>query len=165
MSAQDQNEASTEATSSASSSSVIEASLRSLGSPTSSPLASSSLASNQTTTALSLSPSPVIPSALLELNDEMVHLFNIYRSGLSAWMDIFDFENTYQREVSRRAMYSELLLKCICSFTAKHLSLLASGEVWQPIAARYYGEVRNSLETPMQVTLRHMLIYSRPSIV
>ena len=133
-----------EATSSTSSSSVIEASLRSLGSPISSPLDSSSLAFNQTTTALSLSPSPAIPSALLELNDEMVHLLNIYRSGLSAWMDIFDFENTYQREVSRRAMYSELLLKCICSFTAKHLSLLASGEVWQPIAARYYGDVCNS---------------------
>ena len=126
-----------------SSSSVIEASLRSLGSPVPSPLDSSSLAFNQTTTALSLSPSPAIPSALPELNDEIVHLFNIYRSGLSAWMDIFDFENTYQREVSRRAMHSELLLKCICSFTARHLSLLPSGEVWQPIAARYYGDVRN----------------------
>lgn len=86
---------------------------------------------------------------ILQLNDEMVHLFNIYRSGLAAWMDVFDFSNTYQREVSRRAMYSELLLKCICAFTAKHLSLLASGEVWQPIAARYYGEVRRvALTTP-----------------
>ena len=138
-----------EVDSSISSSSVIEASLRSLGSPISSPLDSSSLASNHTTAASSLSPSPAIPSALLELNDEMVHLFNIYRSGLSAWMDIFDFENTYQREVSRRAMYSELLLKCICSFTAKHLSLLASGEVWRPIAARYYGDVRNSACTSL----------------
>ena len=138
-----------EATSSISSSSVIEASLRSLDSPISSPLDSSSLAFDQTTTALCLSPSPAIPSALLELDDEMVHLLNIYRSGLSAWMDIFDFENTYQREVSRRAMYSNLLLKCICSFTAKHLSLLASGEVWQPIAARYYGDVRNSACTSL----------------
>lgn len=75
------------------------------------------------------------------LDDEKAHLLSTFRTGLATWMDIFDFEDTYQREVSRLALQSDLLLRCICAFTAKHLSLLASGDVWAPTASRYYGEV------------------------
>ncbi|RYO92461.1 hypothetical protein DL763_004688 [Monosporascus cannonballus] len=60
-------------------------------------------------------------------------------------MDIFDFQQTYQIEVSGRASYSDLLLRRICAFTAKHLSMLPSGDVWLPIASRYYGEALNCL--------------------
>lgn len=82
------------------------------------------------------------PPALVDLDGEQAHLLNIYRLGLATWMDIFDFDNTYQREVTRRSLYSVLLLRCICGFTAKHLSLLPSGEIWRRVASRYYGEVR-----------------------
>ena len=41
---------------------------------------------------------------------------------------------------ARRALSSDLLLRCVCAFTAQHLSLLASGHIWRPIASRYYGE-------------------------
>jgi hypothetical protein len=30
-------------------------------------------------------------------------------------------------------------MNCVCAFTAKHLSLLPSGEIWSTAAARYYG--------------------------
>ena len=55
-------------------------------------------------------------------------------------MDLFDHTATYQRDVTRRVLESELLLRCVCAFTAKHLSLLASGEIWTAVAARYYGQ-------------------------
>ncbi|KAJ5773029.1 hypothetical protein N7457_007925 [Penicillium paradoxum] len=79
----------------------------------------------------------------VELNDEVVFLLNTFRAGLATWMDVFDFDKTYERVVTRRALHSDLLLHCICAFTARHLSLLASGEVWLPIASRYYGEALN----------------------
>lgn len=55
-------------------------------------------------------------------------------------MDIFDHKAHYQRVVTSRLLVSELLLRCVCAFTAKNLSLMESGQSWVPIAARYYGE-------------------------
>lgn len=76
------------------------------------------------------------------LTAEMAHLLHTYQnqSGVARWMDLFDHEATYQRTVSRRVLHSELLLRCVCAFTAKNLSLLQGGEIWKPTAARYYGE-------------------------
>lgn len=74
------------------------------------------------------------------LNDERVHLLNVYRTGVATWMDIFDHNCTYQRQITARALSSELLLRSVCAFTAHHLSLLPSGHVWRPIASGYYGD-------------------------
>ncbi|KAK7413504.1 hypothetical protein QQX98_007652 [Neonectria punicea] len=70
----------------------------------------------------------------------MVHLLNTYQTGVATWMDIFDHDCSYQREVLRRCTTSELLIRSVCAFTAKNLSLHPSGDVWAAAAARYYGE-------------------------
>jgi Fungal specific transcription factor domain len=70
----------------------------------------------------------------------MVHLLNQFRQGMATWMDIFDHACTYEREVCRLSLTSELLLRCICAFTAKQLCLRPSGEIWTPIATKYYSE-------------------------
>ena len=95
-------------------------------------------ASNDQSTALSQALSP---DTLVELNDESAFLLQTFSAGLATWMDVFDFDKTYERQVTRRALHSQLLIQCICAFTAKNLSLLSSGEVWDPISSRYYGEV------------------------
>lgn len=81
-------------------------------------------------------------SSAVTLTAEMAYLLHTYRdkTGVARWMDLFDHEETYQRAVARRVLRSELLLSCVCAFTAKHLSLLQCGEIWKPTAARYYGE-------------------------
>ncbi|KAJ5263147.1 C6 zinc finger domain protein [Penicillium angulare] len=109
-------------------------------------LSSSLTPSNQATVASQSSRSLSRPSSSgisVELNDEVITLLNTFRAGLATWMDVFDFDKTYEREVSRRALHSDFLLRCICAFTARNLSLLVSGEVWSPIASRYYGEALN----------------------
>lgn len=100
---------------------------------------------NQVTTSQSSqSPThPFLSSISVDLDDEVVFLLNKFRAGLATWMDVFDFDKTYETEVLRRALHSDLLLRCICAFTAQHLSLLVSGEFWFPIASRYYGQVRH----------------------
>ncbi|PYI04092.1 hypothetical protein BO78DRAFT_388860 [Aspergillus sclerotiicarbonarius CBS 121057] len=70
----------------------------------------------------------------------MVYLLNEYRRGLATWMDVFDLSDTYQREVARRALTSELLLRCICAFAAQQLCLRASGEIWASVATNYYSQ-------------------------
>jgi Fungal specific transcription factor domain len=119
-------------------SSDLDVSLLSSVSSSDSPSRSTSLPSPKAT-------APTPRSSFVNLTDEAVHVLNVFRSGLATWMDIFDHDCTYQREVGRRALSSELLGRCICAFTAKHLSLLASGEVWRPVASRYYGEALNLL--------------------
>lgn len=94
--------------------------------------------SNDQSTALSQALSP---DTLVDLNDESAFLLQTFSAGLAKWMDVFDFDKTYERQVTRRALHSQLLIQCICAFTAKNLSLLSSGEVWDPISSRYYGEV------------------------
>lgn len=84
--------------------------------------------------------SPSTSPCFLPLSNEVVRLLETYNSCLAPWMDLCDHGCTFQRDVSRIAMASELVLKCVCAFSAKHLSLLASGGVWQPVASHYYGE-------------------------
>lgn len=97
-----------------------------------------------------LSASPAT-SSTVGLENETVGMLTTFSSGLATWMDIFDFNLSYQRNVCRRALQSRLLLHCICAFVAKHLSLLPAGDVWQPIVSRYYGEVRSSCALPPNV--------------
>ncbi|OAA81639.1 hypothetical protein LEL_01184 [Akanthomyces lecanii RCEF 1005] len=90
-----------------------------------------------------MSPSPTDsqPSGTsMPLTSEIVHLLTTYQTGVATWMDLFDRECTYQREVLRRCTTSELLVYSVCAFTAKHLSLLPSGEVWANPAGRYYSK-------------------------
>nr|POE93180.1 hypothetical protein CFP56_19192 [Quercus suber] len=79
-------------------------------------------------------------SSQVTLTNEMVYLLNNYRTGVATWMDIFDHDCTYQREVLRRCTTSELLVRSVCAFTAQNLSLLPFGGVWIQPATRYYGE-------------------------
>lgn len=60
-------------------------------------------------------------------------------------MDVFDKGKTYQEDVTQIGTTCPLLLRCICAFTAKHLSLRPSGATWEPIASRYYIEALNLL--------------------
>ena len=75
----------------------------------------------------------------------MAYLLHTYQSGVATWMDLFDHSCNYQRVVPRRILSSELLLYCICAFTSKHLSLLVTGDIWAPVAGRYYGEALRML--------------------
>ncbi|KAI1323177.1 C6 zinc finger domain protein [Xylariaceae sp. FL0255] len=86
---------------------------------------------------------PPLPTVVLR--DEAVRLLTIFRRGLATWMDIFDFNETYQRKVCQRAIHSYLILYSICAFTAKHISLLPSGGKWQQTASYYYGEALQCL--------------------
>ncbi|GKT61782.1 C6 zinc finger domain protein [Colletotrichum tofieldiae] len=88
----------------------------------------------------SSSTSEIISRAQVTLTTEMVHLLTTYRTSVATWMDIFDYGCAYQLEVLRRCMTSKLLIRSVCAFTAKHLSLLPSGDVWVAPATRYYGE-------------------------
>ncbi|TID02782.1 hypothetical protein CH35J_003955 [Colletotrichum higginsianum] len=88
----------------------------------------------------SSSTSDIISRAQVTLTAEMVHLLTTYRTSVATWMDIFDYGCAYQLEVLRRCMTSKLLVRSVCAFTAKHLSLLPSGDVWVAPATRYYGE-------------------------
>lgn len=94
--------------------------------------------SNSTTSASS--PSTALVQTALPLNAEMAYLLSIYATGLATWMDIFDHNRSYQCEVPRRCLTSALLTRCVCAFTAKHLSHRASGEVWSSRAVHYYGD-------------------------
>lgn len=80
------------------------------------------------------------PPPTVSITSEKAYLLQAYRSGVATWMDLFDHASAYQRAITRRLLVSELLLRCVCAFTAKHLSLLVSGEIWKPVAAQYYGE-------------------------
>lgn len=103
------------------------------------------------------------PSTLVELNDESAFLLQTFTANLATWMDIFDFDKTYERQVTRRALYSQLLIDCICALTAKNLSLLSSSDIWDPISSRYYGEV--SLGSGLDCLLASEMKYSWQSIV
>lgn len=74
------------------------------------------------------------------IDSEAAELLGRYQTGVAVWMDLFDHEMSYQRDVVRRAFSSGLLLYAVCAFAAKQLSTVRSSEVWAPVAARYYGE-------------------------
>ncbi|KAI0533355.1 hypothetical protein GGR58DRAFT_117321 [Xylaria digitata] len=104
--------------------------------------------SNSSASQVWLSPI-LVTSHAVGLQDEAIRLLVIFRGSLATWMDIFDFSETYQREVCCRAAHSRLVLCCICAITAKHLSLMPSGEMWQPTASRYYIEALQHLITAL----------------
>lgn len=113
-----------------------------------------------------------LPSELLSLTQEHVYLLNTYRSGVATWMDLLDFNNTFQTDVTRVGTTCPLLLRCICAFAAKHLSLQTSGAAWDPIASRYYVETLSLLikeidqvETPTANSLTAAILLSSYEIM
>jgi hypothetical protein len=54
------------------------------------------------TTDASTAGPPTTPTVVLTA--EMVYLLNEFQNGLAKWMDVFDHNSTYQREVCRRAL-------------------------------------------------------------
>lgn len=113
-----------------------------------------SLLANQTPTTedLAATANTRLQSRLLQsakepmtLTDEAVQLLTHYRGGMAKWMDVFDHNCTYQRELCKRAVASKRLLNCICAFAAKQLSLLPSGRIWEQKATEYYTRSLNLL--------------------
>lgn len=95
------------------------------------------------TTGVGTASPPTTPAVVLTA--ETVYLLREFQNGLAKWMDVFDHESTYQREVCRRALTFQLLLTCICAFTARQLCLIGSGETWTPVATKYYSQSLNLL--------------------
>ncbi|OMP85291.1 hypothetical protein BK809_0003961, partial [Diplodia seriata] len=87
------------------------------------------------------SPSPVPPN--LYITDESASLLRIYQHGVGPWMDVLDHTQRYQRDVLRLALASPLILHALCALAAKQMSRAdasAPPSLWEPLAARYYGE-------------------------
>lgn len=80
------------------------------------------------------------PTLAVRITSEIAYLLHAYQTGVATWMDLFDHGCTYQRAVSRLILDSELLLHCVCAFTAKNLSLLPSGMAWASTAAHHYDK-------------------------
>ncbi|KAF4627188.1 hypothetical protein G7Y89_g10970 [Cudoniella acicularis] len=76
----------------------------------------------------------------LVIDLEMAELLQEYQRGIGPWMDLFDHDLSYQRGVMRRAHSSPLIMQALCALTAKQLSMVTRGEVWEAVAACYYGE-------------------------
>ncbi|KAF9639027.1 putative benzoate 4-monooxygenase cytochrome p450 protein [Lasiodiplodia theobromae] len=93
------------------------------------------------------------------LNDDCTTttLLRIYQHGIGTWMDVMDHSHRYQRAVLRLALSSPLILHALCALAAKQMSLVSPHRhhyhaspsaaaaapppsLWEPLAARYYGE-------------------------
>lgn len=83
---------------------------------------------------------PLPFEAELVISEQSAQLLRIYQTGIGTWMDILDHSLTYQRQVVRCALSSGLLLYSICALSAKQMSLVGEQSLWEPVAARYYGE-------------------------
>ncbi|KAF2019115.1 hypothetical protein BU24DRAFT_112852 [Aaosphaeria arxii CBS 175.79] len=78
----------------------------------------------------------------VNLTDETAFLLQTYLRTVARWMDIMDFQNTYQLSIPRLTLTSPLLFNCICAFTAKQLSLANSRKnwSWDTVARDFYGQ-------------------------
>jgi hypothetical protein len=76
------------------------------------------------------------------LTPETAFLLQTYLRTVATWMDLLDFDLTYQLSIPRVALSSPLLFHSICAFTARHLSLSNSRQQssWDPVARFHYGE-------------------------
>ncbi|KAK9318759.1 hypothetical protein V1517DRAFT_100167 [Lipomyces orientalis] len=71
---------------------------------------------------------------------EIVHLLRVYEKGIATWMDVFDSDLTYQRNLLCLVSSSPLLLNAICALAARQLSLISSPLTWKPVAEHYYSQ-------------------------
>ncbi|KAL3460962.1 hypothetical protein BJX64DRAFT_261812 [Aspergillus heterothallicus] len=75
-----------------------------------------------------------------KMTQETVHLLQVYEKSIATWMDVFDSQWTYQRQLLCMVPWSPLLLNAICALAARQLSLTGSALVWKAVAERYYGQ-------------------------
>lgn len=78
----------------------------------------------------------------ISLTSETAFLLQTYVRTVATWMDLFDFQSSYQLRVPQLVLNSPLLFYCVCAFTANHLALSnASKEpAWKVVAVKHYGE-------------------------
>jgi hypothetical protein len=78
----------------------------------------------------------------ISLTSETAFLLQAYVRTVATWMDLFDFQSSYQLRVPQLVLNSPLLFHCVCAFTANHLALSnASKEPsWKVVAVKHYGE-------------------------
>ncbi|KAF9883071.1 hypothetical protein FE257_004128 [Aspergillus nanangensis] len=74
------------------------------------------------------------------IDAQSAYLLQVYERGIGPWMDVFDLNLTYQRELLDLVPSSPLLLNAICALAARQLSLIGPSWAWKPIAERYYGQ-------------------------
>lgn len=86
-----------------------------------------------------LQPPPPTSTHQLRLSKQCIDLVQVYQDGIGIWMDACDDTLTYQRDVVRLALSSELLLHSICALSAKQMSLVKERYLWEPVAADHYG--------------------------
>lgn len=84
-------------------------------------------------------PPPRASTDQLRLSKQCIDLVQVYQEGIGIWMDVCDDTLTYQREVVRLALSSELLLHSICALSAKQMSLVKERYLWEPVATEHYG--------------------------
>ncbi|KAF2108554.1 hypothetical protein BDV96DRAFT_605609 [Lophiotrema nucula] len=78
----------------------------------------------------------------IPLTEETAFLLKTYLRTVAIWMDLIDFDHTYQLSIPRLIFRSPLLLHSICAFTAKHLARANSRHhsSWEPVAREHYGK-------------------------
>jgi hypothetical protein len=72
---------------------------------------------------------------LVCLTSEAAFLLQTYTRTVATWMDLFDFQSSYQLRVPQQVLTSPLLFHCVCAFTANHLALsnASSNPAWYEI--------------------------------
>jgi hypothetical protein len=81
-------------------------------------------------------------SGTISLTSETAFLLQTYVRTVATWMDLFDFDSTYQLRVPQLVLTSPLLFHCVCAFAANHLALsnASSNPSWEFVAVKHYGE-------------------------
>ncbi|KAL4903347.1 hypothetical protein BDW74DRAFT_179765 [Aspergillus multicolor] len=85
--------------------------------------------------------------APVPLDGEQATLLRKYQSGIATWIDLFDEEQHFQRQLPKDALLSPLLANAICAMTAKQVSLVDGAWRTQSASAAggYYGEALTHL--------------------
>ncbi|KAH3980020.1 hypothetical protein HBI25_111280 [Parastagonospora nodorum] len=78
----------------------------------------------------------------ISLTSETAFLLQTYVRTVATWMDLFDFQSSYQLRVPRLVLNSPLLFHGVCAFTANHLALsnASNNPAWRVVAVKHYGE-------------------------
>ncbi|PYH70444.1 uncharacterized protein BO88DRAFT_386468 [Aspergillus vadensis CBS 113365] len=74
------------------------------------------------------------------LDTEKVALLQEYQNGVGTWVGLFDNARHLTHTIVKRALESPLLLNAICALTARQMSMVGRGEMWETTAVHYYGE-------------------------
>lgn len=69
---------------------------------------------------------------------ETLHLLRTYQKVVGPWMDLFDHQQAYQRDLMRLIRTSSLLLHASCALAAQYLTLRVDREIWDSIARERY---------------------------